>query len=110
MTVKDYTKELKILEEAADAAVRATNEYNGGWYPCGFAWVTVKPARGPLIAAMKHFKIGDRGYDGGYIIYNPSGSSTQSMEAKALGANAYAEILKKHYGEKYKITVETRVD
>lgn len=63
------------------------------WYPCGFAWVRIKPARGPFVAYLKEIGSGITSSDGGYVVYNPSGNSTQWMDAKFAGAKAFAKIL-----------------
>lgn len=114
MTVKDFSFELKVLQEAQDAAKAACAamiaENPGQWYPCGFSWVLIKPARGKLVAALKHFDIGRTSEDGGYTVYNPSGNPTQWMDAKMAGSRAYVEVLKKYYGENYKIKAVERID
>jgi hypothetical protein len=90
-----------IIQEAAKAAAEATEtylkEHPGQWFPCGFAWVTIKPARGKLVERMKQLDIGKRdSYEGGFKIWNPSGNPTQCMDAKVAGAEAYAKVLKAH--------------
>jgi hypothetical protein len=105
-----------LLEEtliaAQEAAALATQTYldeNGGDnYPCGFAWVNIKPARGPLVKLLKEKKIGRTDdYYGGYSIWNPSGNSCQNMYAKEAGARAFAGKIKE-LG--IKISVNTRLD
>lgn len=100
-----------VVTIATEAAVKATAEYiraNGEHYPCGFAWVNIKPARGPLIKYLKEIKFGRTDdYYGGYTIWNPSENATQCMDAKEAGARAFAEVLKK-YG--VKCFARTRLD
>lgn len=89
-----------ILLEAQTAAIEATTkmirENPTQWYPCGFAWVVIKPARGPFVNYLKSQNIGSRAYGGGWQIWNPSNHSTQWMDAKAAGAQAFASVLNKY--------------
>jgi hypothetical protein len=115
MAIKDYSFELKVLQEAQAAAAEAARkliaENPGVWYPCGFSWVTIKPARGKLIDAMKHFEVGHTSEEGGFQVYNPSGNPTQWMDAKMVGSQAYVEVLRKHYPDgKLKFKAVERID
>ncbi len=89
-----------ILLEAQTAAIEATtkmiNDNPGVWYPCGFAWVNIKPARGPFVNYLKGQSIGSLAYGGGWQIWNPSNHSTQWMDAKKAGADAFAAVLNKY--------------
>jgi len=102
---------MKALQEAQDAALKAANahmELVKTEYPCGFAWVNIKPARGPWVAYMKRAGIGRRDeFYGGWTIWNPSKHTTQNMDAKEAGAEAFAASLKK-YG--LNCNVRTRMD
>ena len=63
---------------------------------CGFAWVTVNPGRnGKLRNALKAvgFK---KSWERGWVLWNPAGNGTQSMDVKAAGAHAYAAVLRDH--------------
>lgn len=84
---------------------------------CGFAWVTVTPARGPLISlARKEIKAsnayevrkfyGDKAYGGGWQWWAP-GWSGQSIDIKEAGARAFCTTLK-HYG--FNAHVGSRLD
>ena len=90
-----------ILAKAEQDAVATTAKYlsdiGGDTYPCGFAWVHIKPARGQFVKIMKELKMGrtDEFY-GGYVVYNPSGNFCQNMDAKYEGAKAFANELKRH--------------
>lgn len=115
MPTKDYSFEMKALQEAATAARSAAAELISAnpdvWFPCGFSWVQIKPARGKLIDAMKHFEIGHKGDEGGYQVYNPSGNITQWMDAKMAGSRAYVEVLKRHFPDgKYTFKAVQRID
>ena len=86
------------IEEAFAEARKATNEYvkaNGdNWWPCGFAWVTVKPATSRVAKILKDRYQASKAYGGGIQIWNPSGHMTQQMDAKQAGARAFAKVLK----------------
>lgn len=90
----------EIFNEARAAAIAATqkiiNDNPGVWYPCGFAWVNIKPARGKFIAYLKEQEIGYLAYDGGWNVWNPSDNHTQWMDAKFGGALAFAKVLRKY--------------
>lgn len=97
----------RALEAARDAA-KAYDATNPGWYPCGFAWVNIKPARGKLVTLLKNMKIGRTDdYYGGYSIWNPSGHHTQHMYTLEAGARAFAEVLR---AAGIKANVHTRLD
>ena len=89
-----------IYAEAHNAATTATDKYlrETGEHPfnCGFAWVTIKPARGAMVTFLKKSNIGRKAYGGGYQIWNPSSSFTQDMSAKAAGAGEFARVLNKY--------------
>lgn len=90
----------KVVTEAFKAASDAANKEIAGnpntWYPCGFAWVNIKPARGPFVKYLKDNNLGRTSMMGGFDVWNPSGNSTQWMDAKYAGAKVFAEILKSH--------------
>lgn len=114
MTTYKYQAELDIFLEAQLAAETATrkhlNENPGQWYPCGFAWVKIRPARGRFVDMCKDQGAGRTDdFEGGFIIYNPSGNPTQWMDAKQVGAQAFVDVMKKHYPT-MRVSVQTRVD
>lgn len=72
---------------------------------CGFAWVKIKPARGPFIAWLKANNIGSSGVYGGWEIsmgrfpsFGSLGETNfgQSMERKEAAGDAFAAVLKSH--------------
>lgn len=78
-------------------------------YPCGFATLRIKPARGPLIKTLKEMKLGHSSEYGGWIVSVPH--STQSMDAKTAGIEVLRDNLKKIPGsDKYTFAIETRLD
>jgi hypothetical protein len=90
------------VEAAAQAEAAATT-----WFPCGFAWVRIRPARGAFVNWCKANGVGEPSITGGYRIWNPSGHPTQSMEIKLAGAEAYAQMLRDHGINAY---AESRMD
>lgn len=65
---------------------------------CGFAWVRIKPARGPFVKFLEANKIGRRDeYAGGWYI--PSyqtlnfNDMSQSMQRKEAACDAFADVL-----------------
>ena len=116
MIMKPYKfqRELEIYQEAQQAAAAATSLFlaanPGQWYPCGFAWVKIRPARGRFVEMCKDQNFGRTDdFEGGFVIYNPSQNSTQWMDAKEVGARAFVEVLKRHYPE-LKVSAQTRID
>lgn len=102
----------KLVEEAFNKAAEATNkivlENPGIWYPCGFAWVRLKPARSKLAQYLKDAGLGQTdSYAGGIVVYNPSRNSTQWMDAKVAGAVAFANHLR---AAGFNAIAESRID
>lgn len=102
----------EIVQEAQDAARSATQAYlksiGGDNYPCGFAWVRIKPARGPLVTHLKSIGLGKTDtFEGGYLVWNPSENHCQNMDAKHAGAYAFAEVLRRNG---FKCSVGSRMD
>lgn len=114
MTSYKYQHELDAFRDAEAAAATATEAYLNAhpnqWYPCGFAWVRIRPARGRFVEMCKDKNFGRvDSYEGGFVIYNPSHNHTQCMDAKAEGAKAFCEVIKKYFPN-MKINVQTRID
>jgi hypothetical protein len=100
-----------LLANAFTAARVAADEmiakHPDQWYPCGFAWVAIKPARGPVVKALKEADAGYVSSEGGYHVYNPSRNPTQWMDAKIAGADAFAKVLREAGIKAY---TESRID
>lgn len=80
---------------------------------CGFAWIRIKPARGPLVKWLKNQGKGDKGVYGGWTLspydFNPNLGRTQSMQRKEAAMTAACKVLRTYYPES-KIWVESRLD
>lgn len=100
------TQDLKvpdIVAQARVAAALATSEFlqkHGDCDACGFAGVRVyekgstKMGRALLANGFR------RAYGGGLEWWNPSGSYTQAITAKEVGARAAAQVLSEQLGLK----------
>ena len=101
---------MQIIQDALNNANMATQAYidaGNHWYPCGFVYVSVKPARGNLIKVLKELKAGYVSEYGGFKVRIPH--STQSMYAKIEGANAFVNTIQEHF-PKHTFAVETSID
>lgn len=96
--------EREIFELAKSAAQKASDEkieHATTWYPCGFAYVNIRPARGKFVKFLKDNNIGYKAYEGGYTISSHDMCSQpsawcQSMDVKYAGAVAFAAVLREH--------------
>ncbi len=103
--------------DAREQAVKAVDEYMEGKEEpmyCGFANVSVRPARGKFVSFLKKADIGDSGWNGGYRISyyeimppDHKYRHTQSMDIKEVACEAFANALTK-YG--LKAGYESRAD
>lgn len=100
----------KEIHEAGLAAAQAAIDAAFAGKPepmfAGFAWVVIKPARGPFVKFLKENDIGStRDYGGGgYEIWSSKFITrwpevdgpkyTQSMDIKEVAAYAYAKVLR----------------
>ena len=100
----------KKAVEAVDAFVKK----HGEPMYCGFANVSIHPARGRFVSFMKKADVGSKGYGGGYRISyydimpkDHPYSHTQSMSIKEEACEAFRDELRK-----YGLTVyaESRAD
>lgn len=92
---------------AAKAAVAAAGPEDTRAFNCGFGWVTIHPARGPLVKYLKSNQIGDNGWAGGWWIENPGQFGGQQVDQKYAGAKAFADALAR-YG--ISATASSRLD
>ena len=103
--------------DAREQAVKAVDEYMEGKEEpmyCGFANVSIHPARGRFVSFMKKADIGSKGYGGGYRIsyydimpQDHQYRMTQSLDIKEIACEAFRDELRK-----YGLTVyaESRAD
>ena len=99
-------KPVDIFLDARKACLKAVNEFtakHGEPMYCGFANVSIHPARGRFVSFMKKADIGSNGYKGGWRISyydimpnDHEYRGTQSMDIKEEGCRAFADALKKY--------------
>jgi hypothetical protein len=91
----------QVVAEAKLAAQKATEDFlakHGDRDCCGFAWVTVYE-KGSTKLGKALTKAGfSKAYGGGLEMWNPSGSRTQCITAKEVGAQAAAKIVSEKLG------------
>ena len=95
-----------IWHEAKNKAVKAVDDYvekYGEPMYCGFASVSIHPARGKFVNFLKRQEIGDKGYKGGYRIsyydimpLSHRYRSTQSLDIKEVATEAFRDELRKY--------------
>jgi len=92
------------VELAMQEASRATATYlqaHGDRDCCGFAWVTTyEKGTSKLVRELKKHGF-SKSYNGGYQLWNPSKSYTQSISALEAGADAAAKVLTEKLGVKF---------
>jgi hypothetical protein len=98
MSIFFHTQAQQAAQAAIDEAIEQHGADNSAFLYCGFAWATIKPARGAFIAALKAKNIGSKGEYGGYRIsaydmFTLPPKLSQSMELKEIGARAYCDRL-----------------
>ena len=102
---------------ARKVAIKAVDDFvakHGEPMYCGFANVSIHPARGRFVSFMKKADIGDKGFRGGYRIsyydimpQDHQYARTQSLDIKEVATEAFRDELRK-----YGLTVyaESRAD
>lgn len=120
------TNPATIFLHAKQAATQATlDEVNRqpedmNAFDCGFAWVTIHPARGSFVSWCKaqikalggernyaSRQYGDKAYGGGWQFWKPGEFNGQSIRIHEVGARAFRDELAK-YG--ISATVGSRLD
>jgi hypothetical protein len=93
----------EMLAAAREAAENKIKEYGGDRYACGFAWTTVYPKfKGNTRQGKEERKIlASLGFrkdwtGKNFELWNPSGAAVQSVDIKETGAEAAAQVLRKH--------------
>ncbi len=88
----------EIYKEALAAGNAAVKDAEDD-YPCGFATLNIKPARGPFVTFLKENKIGRKDeYNGGYTLssYDCCSFRGQNVDIKTNGCIAFQNILKEN--------------
>lgn len=93
----DYEDLFTQAWKAANVAMTEQRASRGeNPFGCGFAWVTVSPARGPFIAwcrAQGHRQYGRLRPGQGWVFWGPGDYYGQDMDVKYAGAAAFARVL-----------------
>ena len=96
----------RATKASMDATITHLRNHGEDYY-CGFAWVKVsEKASTKLGRALKSIGF-TKAYGGGLQLWNPSGTMSQSMTLKEVGARAYADVLKQEGIPAY---VQSRAD
>ena len=84
-------------------AVDAFTAKHGEPMYCGFANVSIHPARGKFVSFMKKADVGSKGYGGGYRIsyydimpLRHQYRTTQSLDIKEVATEAFRDELRKY--------------
>ena len=94
MTYSSLTEIHTLAKQAAIEAEAVFMEQYGEPAYCGFAWVKLMlDGRKPYTKELLKQGIISKGWNNGYIIWNPTGNGTQSMDVKKAGAIAYANVM-----------------
>ena len=99
-------KPADMFLNARKVAVKAVDDYmkdkEAPLY-CGFASVSIHPARGKFVKFMKDAGVGDNGYRGGYRIsyydimpQDHKYRTTQSLDIKEVATEAFRDELRKY--------------
>ena len=94
----------------AEVAGKAKFEQVGERDSCGFSWIIIRPARGPLVSYLKKQGIGGNEYGGGYSIWMPGRQPTQSISVHEAAAKAFVETIKEILGSDLNINWRSRLD
>ena len=90
MNIQDM--HFRATKASMDATITHLRNHGEDYY-CGFAWVQVsEKASTKLGRALKSIGF-TKAYGGGLQLWNPSGTMSQSMTLKEVGAQAYADVL-----------------
>lgn len=85
---------------AAQIADAALGDENSRGLDCGFAWVTIRPARGAFVSWLKKHGHGHNAYGGGWEIWYSefSDGRTQSISVHEAAAKAFRDSLVQDLG------------
>ncbi len=85
----------RLAKNAGDAAVAGAAD----GYPCGFAYLNIRPARGPFVKWLKENNLGRKDdFMGGYTLssYDCCAFGGQNVDAKEAGVRAFKNVLKEN--------------
>jgi len=92
----------KIIDEALVKANQASRDkyyLNGGdSFPCGFAWVIVKPGNSLLAKILVERDLADKHHAGGVCVWDPGKTGYQNVNIRLAGANAFVNHIKMETG------------
>jgi len=94
-----HTEATTAAQKAVDDLIAKYGESSNMFGCCGFAWVKIRPARGPFVKFLKDNNLGDKSYNGGYevrpeVTYPAGCVAWQSIEVREAASRAYAKVLK----------------
>lgn len=105
-----------IINQAKAAAQKAADEtaaIMGDRDCCGFAWIKIVPARGPLVKALKAIGLGEKSsWEPGYRISSNElipGYFGQSMTVKEKATEAFVKVIR-DAGIETSIYAQSRMD
>lgn len=87
----------EAFAEAHRASMAAMPQYDRA-DACGFGWVIIKPARGPVARYLKDNGLARAAYGGGLQVWNPGKTYSQSITVAEEGARAFARVLRERLG------------
>ena len=89
LTTELHTKALEAAKQATEDYVSKYGEHDA----CGFAWVTAYVNGASKLGKSFKAQGFTKAYGGGWQLWNPSNSWTQSVSAKEAGADAYVRTV-----------------
>lgn len=81
-----------VRVDLADKPIAGEPTYYLDDFPCGFAWVNIRPGNSPFANWLKKHGYASKAYEGGVTIW--ISAYGQSMRKKEAYANAFAEFLR----------------
>ena len=96
MTPEEIFAEAYAASNAAAHAYARENPPTA--FDCGFAWTTIRPARGAFVEWLKVNDKGHKHYGGGYDVWysHMHDVPTQSVSVHEAAAKAFAATLRAH--------------
>lgn len=90
---KKTAETYNLFRRAERAGINATAGVDVSWYPCGFAWVNIKPGTSRFARQLKELGLAySDSYYGGVTIW--IGGYDQIMTLKEMHAEAMAKVLR----------------